>query len=188
MIGSFTATVDQTGSVTVSADDVSVPPLGAWQLDISYDAHMLTAVSCTPTSETQECNPAFALGVIRLVGVQATGLTGGSIELATITFSCDALGDSDLTIVAGNFTDTNGFEMPHLIQNGQAECTPPSFIAVDGGSESGNAEESLQNVEGGSSRPSAIWYAVGGAILAGFAVVSLGAWMAVKKTPRAGDI
>ena len=186
-IESLSVTIGQSGSVTISADEVSVPPLGAWQLDILYDAQILTVVSCTPSSEMQACNIMGAPGVVRLAGAQATGFTGESVELAILTFSCDSLGESDLTVVVGNFADTNGFEMPHTVTNGQAACTLPSSVAVDGGLGTENLEESQLGDQDGSSGPSAFWYVVGGAVFTGLAILGLGSWLTVQRTRRTGD-
>jgi hypothetical protein len=121
-IGTLAQPVGATGSVTLSALNVNIPPLGAWQVDISYKPVLLTAVECSSQTGTGVCNVAYAKDKVRLVGVKQDGVRGTAVNLATIGFRCNAEGTSPLRLEVETFADTNGFQMPHSVKNGQVEC------------------------------------------------------------------
>lgn len=98
-VGSSSATVGGEASVTVMALGIADPGLGAWTLDITYDAALLTALACIP-EQGGVCNPMFDSNVVRITGASASGVAGDT-SLGAITFRCDAEGTSvlDLNIV-----------------------------------------------------------------------------------------
>jgi hypothetical protein len=99
-----TATVAPGGTVTVNVTaDSTSPGIGAWGLNVSFDASVVDATSCT--SVAGQCNPDFAAGTIRMNGATTTGIVGADAVLGTITFQAvgDA-GDSSALTIASGFT------------------------------------------------------------------------------------
>jgi hypothetical protein len=96
------ATVAPGGSVTVNVTvDSTAPGVGAWGLNISYDATVIDATDCS--SVAGQCNENFGESTIRMNGATTEGIVGDGQVLGTITFT--ALGEdgdsSDLTVDAG---------------------------------------------------------------------------------------
>ena len=102
-VGSASIAPGAEGSVAVQALDIADPGLGAWSIDITYDAAVVTAVDCD-ASAGGVCNPAYDSDTVRVVGANASGLEGDS-ELASISFRCDVEGTSALDIAIVNFAD-----------------------------------------------------------------------------------
>ena len=103
-VGSGSAGAGEEGSVTVSAQDISDPGLGAWTLDVQYDSSLIEAVGCVP-EQGGVCNPNFADDMVRITGASAGGLQGDS-TLGVITFECgNAAGSSDLNLTIFTFAD-----------------------------------------------------------------------------------
>jgi hypothetical protein len=125
-ITSLSQQVGETGTVTLSAVNIDVPPLGAWEIDIFYEPSVVTPVECTPEGANSFCNPQYRDGQIRLVGADAAGTRGDSIALASITFTCGTEGSSPLALSISTFADTNGFQMPASTQDAGIECLAPS--------------------------------------------------------------
>ena len=139
-IGSGTGDVGEEISVDLEALNVTQPGLGAWTIDILYDATILSATGCGPGI----CNPCFGAlipppptpcetGTVRVVGATASGRKGDSL-LSTITFLCRVNGASALTIPGFGenpsflFHDaTIGAPQPIdvTIVNGSITCEPP---------------------------------------------------------------
>lgn len=133
MISVDSATVAPGGSASVDVQALSVdaPGLGAWSIDIQYDAAVVSADSCV-AEQGGVCNPAFAAGVVRFTGASAGGLEGDT-TLAGITFGCLTEGISTLTVVIDVLADaTIGDPQPltAAIQNGTFACTTVSATAT----------------------------------------------------------
>ncbi|MCI0856283.1 MAG: hypothetical protein J4N98_06310 [Chloroflexi bacterium] len=142
-IGSGTGDVGEEISVDLEALNVTQPGLGAWTIDILYDATILSATGCGPGI----CNPCFGAlipppptpcetGTVRVVGATASGRKGDSL-LSTITFLCRVNGASALTIPGFGenpsflFHDaTIGAPQPIdvTIVNGSITCEPPPAV------------------------------------------------------------
>jgi len=128
-IDSGFADVGGQAGLDVNALNVGDPGLGAWSVDVFFDAAIVSAVACT-AEQGGVCNPAFAADTVRFTGASAGGLEG-TTKLADITFQCNAEGVSDLTISAEVFSDaTVGAPAPitTTIQNGTLSCgiEPPA--------------------------------------------------------------
>ena len=103
-IDSATALVGEEDTVDVDAVNIGAPGLGAWTIDISYDASVITAVACSP-AQGGVCNADFGDDMVRITGATATGLEGDT-NLGSITFECgDEAGSSDLTLSLFTFAD-----------------------------------------------------------------------------------
>ena len=76
-------------SVTVRAAGAGrgAAPVGAWAVDLAYDAAVVRPVGCSPTSGGL-CNLSYAPGVVRLAGTSVSGLVGdgalGSVQFAAV--------------------------------------------------------------------------------------------------------
>ena len=138
-IDSASMAVGGQAGLDVNALNVGEPGLGAWSIDVSYDAAIVSVVECATGLEAGGiCNPAFTSNTVRLVGASASGLEG-DITLAEITFSCDAEGVSQLTLDINVFADaTLGHPEPMTpsVQNGQISCgvQAPTATPVSSGS------------------------------------------------------
>lgn len=125
-IGSATLAVNGDVEVALRVLGVDAPGLGAWSVDIGYDAGVVAAVGCQPQNGSV-CNPAFSPSSVRVTGAAATGYLGDT-TLATIRFRCADLGSSPLTLLANVLADaTIGAPQPlkTSIQNGSITCTAP---------------------------------------------------------------
>ena len=92
------------GTVDVGAHGVGGEGLGAWTIDITYDASVITAVDCT-AEVGGVCNAEFGMDTVRITGASAGGLDGDTV-LGSITFECGAdEGTSALTIDVNVFAD-----------------------------------------------------------------------------------
>lgn len=108
---SATINPSATGSVELQAVDIGSPGLGAWEIGITYDSSLLTAVSCDG-SQGSVCNTNFASNRVQIAGANAGGLEGTTV-LASITFRCNREGSSELSIVLDEFADaTTGGPRP----------------------------------------------------------------------------
>ncbi len=112
--------IGQQGSVDLEALNMTAPSLGGWDIAITYDAAVVSAVSCTGISLVCNTNTA---GTISVVGADANGLTGDN-TLATITFECQSVGSSDLTVTADLVDATPGDPQPIAadLTNGSVTC------------------------------------------------------------------
>ena len=104
-VDSAQAGVGQTVDIALSATDVSTPGVGAWTIDVSYDAAMLSVVGCQ-AMQGGICNEAFAVDVIRVAGISLAGLVGDS-DLASISFRCEQPGVSPLGVSIDVFSDAS---------------------------------------------------------------------------------
>jgi len=119
------------GTVAVQALDIGSPGLGAWEIDVIYNAGVVTAVSCSAQAGSV-CNVNFATDRVRIVGASASGHTGDT-TLATITFACGSSeGTSPLALGVAVFADattSNPQPIGPAIDNGSVSC---SFGGDDG--------------------------------------------------------
>ena len=85
--------------------------LGAWTVDVLYDAGAVKASACTAGGESI-CNLNVAPGVVRISGASAAGLAGQQ-TLATITFEGlgQKTGNSALSVRALTLTDPEGMSL-----------------------------------------------------------------------------
>jgi hypothetical protein len=122
-IGSATAAPGDSASVDL-VSDVGDPGLGAWTVDISYDADVVSVSECSP-EEGGVCNPEFDSDTVRITGASATGLEGETV-LGTITFDCaDEEGESDLTLAVEVFADATVGEpadIDETVTDGSITC------------------------------------------------------------------
>ncbi len=166
--------IGQQGSVDLQALNMTAPGLGGWDIDITYDAAVVSAVSCTGISLV--CNTAVA-GTISAVGADANGLIGDT-TLATITFECLSVGSSVLTVTDDLVDATPGGPQPIIaaLTNGSVTCA----VAVATATATGNVTQlpatGSEPSDGGGGLP---WLAaIGGAL----AVVSGGGlWLAHQR-------
>lgn len=110
-------------SVDVRAHNIAAPGLGAWTIDVTYDAAVVTVAGCS-AQQGGICNAAFGPHVVRIVGSNAAGVAGTS-TLGSIRFSCDQLGVSALTPAAPIFADaTVGHpqNIDEAVQAGSVMC------------------------------------------------------------------
>ncbi len=111
--------------INVSALGVGDPGLGAWSVDVSYDSAIVSVDACDPGATAGGiCNAAYTSNSVRIVGASASGIEG-DIILATITFSCDAEGVSQLTPANNVFADATlggPQAMDPSMQGGQISC------------------------------------------------------------------
>jgi len=84
------------GKVTLWADGFSEPGLGAWTVDIYYNADLLKVVECGAESGGV-CNPEFKGNAVRITGSSADGRTGEFV-LGSVWFSCKGFGESGLEL------------------------------------------------------------------------------------------
>ena len=92
------AAVGEMATVDVGAHDMPEPGLGSWLVDVTYDPAIVSVVSCA-SEESVDCTvDVVASNTVRFVGfVVGDGLVGDTL-LGSITFTCDAEGESALTI------------------------------------------------------------------------------------------
>ncbi len=135
-IDQITALSGENKQARLEATDVGAPGLGAWQIEVDYDADILTPTTCTPGSGGV-CNMHFAPGTVAIVGASATGLRG-TLTLGTLGFHCDREGATALAITAVEFADaTDGAPQPIAvnIEHGGVHCLapepPPSNLQGD---------------------------------------------------------
>lgn len=115
-------------ALNLRADDVAFPGLGAWTIGVVYDSSMLTALSCAEGVGPSECNESFSDNRVQITGASADGHLF-DVVLASITFSCDREGASDLLIIVEDFADAtqgNPAPMSFKLQFGRITCLEPA--------------------------------------------------------------
>ena len=126
-VDSITVGPGEQGTVDVRALDIDPPGLGAWEIGVTYDSSLVTALSCAPANGSV-CNADFASNEVRITGASAGGLEGDT-TLATITFRCDGEGSSTLAATVLVFADATLGEPQAIgpaVQNGQITCSDVS--------------------------------------------------------------
>ena len=122
-----------TATLDITAEDISLPGLGAWTIGIVYDSSMLTAVSCVDGVGPSACNASFSDNRVEITGASADGHIF-DVVLASITFACDSAGASDLLIIVKDLADaTEGspVKLSFKLQNGRITCTPSGETQSD---------------------------------------------------------
>ena len=117
--------VGEQGEAVLAVLNVNSPGLGAWTVDIEYDADVVSIVACESLQGTNVCNDAFTNDTARIVGASAVGLEGDSV-IGRITFQCDAPGESKLDLSVDTLADgTIGDPqiLAPFIENGAITCT-----------------------------------------------------------------
>lgn len=109
-IGRTTVMPGGEGDVDLIAHDIVAPGLGAWTIDIIYDASVVTPLACGQQAGGY-CNVHYAPNLVRVTGAKAEGLLG-DIQLASITFRCERTGATALSLSLQAFHDgTDGEPM-----------------------------------------------------------------------------
>ena len=124
-IGSLALELAAQGYVEVGVQNVTSPGLGAWTIDVAYDASIVSVETCDGESGSV-CNRAFGPSTIRIAGARAFGVEGNG-PLASIKFECVGSGSSGLLISLPVFADatTGGPQaMDASIQDGAVTCGP----------------------------------------------------------------
>lgn len=125
MLNDASADVGDEATVTLWAGGIVSPGLGAWSIDIAYDPLVVTPVSCSnPSSQIAVCNPNFSSNSARISGASADGIMG-DFSLGTVTFKCNALGSSPLTIRNRDFMDATPADLQPInvtLDHGSIAC------------------------------------------------------------------
>jgi hypothetical protein len=124
-VGSASAAVGTNAAVALQSLGVDQPGLGAWTIDVSYDAGVVSAVSCSPGADgLSACNPDFDSNTVRVTGASIDGLVGDS-TLANISFHCNVVGSSALQVSVSVLADAT-ISTPHAVDavtiNGSINC------------------------------------------------------------------
>ena len=132
-VGSATLAVNGDASVDLRVLDVEAPGLGAWSVDVSFDADTVAAVGCQPQNGSV-CNPAYSPSSVRVTGAAAAGFEGDT-TIAAIRFRCVEVGSSPLTVgvtVLADATIGGPQDLKESVQNGSISCTqaPPAPTPV----------------------------------------------------------
>ena len=144
-VGSGSAGVQERATVELQATGIGAPGLGAWSIDIEYDAAVVTAVSCTAV-QGGVCNAEYRGNVVRIAGANVNGLEGDTL-LATVTFECKKGGSSALEVQLPDVHDaTIGEPQPidAAAQDGSISCAvtpvaPRGIVDAGSGPDAGNA-------------------------------------------------
>jgi hypothetical protein len=113
------------GSVDLRALNFGSPGLGAWTIDVVYDAAVASPTACS-AKLGGVCNPGFEPNKIRVTGAIGSGVIGNSI-LATIQFKWVKEGVSPLSLaveVLADATFGNPKDISPDVWNGSIVCTP----------------------------------------------------------------
>lgn len=122
-VSSTEINLENEGKVNLWGDNFADPGLGAWTVDIYYNADLVSVVECG-AEHGGICNPEFKGNAARVTGSAAEGLTG-EFGLGSLTFSCKAEGKSNLEIEVKVLADgTIGDPQPvdAKITNGSITC------------------------------------------------------------------
>jgi hypothetical protein len=116
------------GQVTLPLDALDVPPvgLGAFTVDIAYEAGVVTPTGYVgdPDSrfDTVLCNLNYGPDTVRCTGIRATSDAVGDLMLAEITFEVEPDAplshQSPLALTVVTFADTEGYDIPHATEGG----------------------------------------------------------------------
>ncbi|MCH8009159.1 MAG: hypothetical protein IIC91_09865 [Chloroflexi bacterium] len=121
-ISSFDLEVGRQGTVRVEAERVAQPGVGAWTLDISYDASVVSFLGCEVLDELSECSGESA-ATVHVRGASAEGLQPGTV-LAELEFRCDQPGATDLRTEVKNWSVAGIGFMDRLVdvEEGRVLC------------------------------------------------------------------
>ncbi len=132
--GTGTAVVGQTTTVELKALGIGTPGMGAWTIDVAYDKDIVSATcEVDDSAGLQFCNPTFDNPdddsedlALRLASANASGTDPGDLSLMTMTFTCNAVGTSDLTISVDTLADAtvgSPTDINHAEEQGTITCT-----------------------------------------------------------------
>ncbi len=131
-VGNITLLSGDAAQMRLEVSDVGSPGLGAWIVDIDYDADVVTPISCT-AGPGSVCNANYAPGTVRIVGADAEGMEG-DVTLGTVRFRCDDDGSSALALTALEIADsTTGAPQPIdvAVTHGSISCLSPEPPSSD---------------------------------------------------------
>ncbi|WP_435186819.1 PGF-pre-PGF domain-containing protein [Halobellus sp. EA9] len=134
-----TVTVGTTATATLTATGVDGPGVGAFTIEVRYDAATVS-VSAAGTSGFAVETSTPSAGVLRIVGYM-DARTGpiGDVSLASLSITGEQPGDTDIRVAVETFADANGDDIGYL--------TEPTVLSVGGG---GSSSESNSRSSGGS--------------------------------------
>ena len=95
-ISSLELNLDEEGKVVLYGDFFDEPGLGAWTIDVYYNADLVNLVECG-AEHGGICNPEFAGNAARIAGSRAEGLKGEFV-LASLWFTCKGEGESHIEL------------------------------------------------------------------------------------------
>ena len=95
-ISSLELNLDEEGKVVLYGDFFDEPGLGAWTIDVYYNADLVNLVECGAEHDGI-CNPEFAGNAARIAGSRAEGLKGEFV-LASLWFTCKGEGESHIEL------------------------------------------------------------------------------------------
>ncbi len=183
----------------------TAPGIGAWIVDVEYDADLLTLKECRPAEGVALCNPDYGDHAVRFVGAAAGGVKGSAV-LGGLTFDAGATeGTANLRVSIIQLADPEGSEIELSATDGvitiKAGITPSIPATSTGGPEgvtpggaaSGEAQPSadaaqieqqsggVESAGGSGGSNAAAWLLAG----AGLATVAGGVWAASRMRKRA---
>lgn len=95
-ISSLELNLDEEGKVVLYGDFFDEPGLGAWTIDVYYNADLVNLVECG-AEHGGICNPEFEGNAARIAGSRAEGLKGEFV-LASLWFTCKGEGESHIEL------------------------------------------------------------------------------------------
>ena len=127
-IGSYEALVGDEVTAVLEAVDIPEPGLGAWAVNVSYDASVVSLLDCEPR-QGGICNLEYEDDTLRVTGASAGGLAG-TATLAEIAFVCSRAGSTDLAVslsIGGSFPVGDVPSFPDPV-SGAITCVEPSSV------------------------------------------------------------
>lgn len=167
-LSTLTLKVGEQGSVDILAGN-GPEPLGAWDMEISYDPEIASVVGCIP-KQTSLCDKQFHKDSVRVSGASAKGLTG-DIILATLTFRCENEGESPLSLTLIVFGSAIGFPIPPQTNDGRIVCEEQDGMSADATPEPTKTPElslpstGIGSGAAGSNWPTVLLLSAGGGLL-----------------------
>jgi hypothetical protein len=95
--------VDSEGTATLDVVFEQMPGIGAWTIDIKFNANIVSVADCDPVLGTAVCNPEYENDIVRVVGA-SLGIESES-TLGHITFLCEQAGETALDITIDTLAD-----------------------------------------------------------------------------------
>lgn len=123
-ISSLELNLDGEGKVVLYGDYFDEPGLGAWTIDVYYNADRVNLVECG-AEHGGICNPNFAGNAARITGSRAEGMKGEFV-LGSLWFTCKGEGEShlelDIDVLAdGTLGDPQAIEAE--VKHGEIYCS-----------------------------------------------------------------
>jgi len=124
-VGSAQAQAGQQGTVSVQAQGVPSPGIGAFTVDVTYTSTIVDPVSCLAGAGFF-CNADYAPGKVRCGGFDPYGRTG-NVALCSITFQAVGLAGacSNLTPTVQELVDVNGAAITATTSSGSFCISQP---------------------------------------------------------------